>query len=230
MKDFIVYHNPEKMRADVQEVNALSIVTNKTPVDPSGCRIWLMSGRGRPRTFVLRSWFIVDSVEAGRGDGYKTKLSGKSGEVFDPVIELNDEPWFHDFKQNQGNFAFGFNAINEDRFVKALETVAARGTGIKKPKSSLPLGHSIHVSQQQHTVRLVLSDGSEREAAATGNNAAWLCVCGRKLPLVGRTGRKAHSADAFRVICPDCSRQYHVVPEDKDLGRVLEVREAEVEG
>ena len=225
MKDFVVYHNPEAMGVDVEAVDAFSIVTDKTSVDPRGIRVWLLSGRGRPRMFVLRSWFIVDSAEAGSGNGYKTKLSGKSGEVFDPVIELNNEPWFHDFKQNQGNFAFGFNAIKEDRFIKALETVATRGTGVKKPKSSLPPSRSIHVSQQQHTVRLVLSDGSEREATATGNNAAWLCACGRKLPLIGRTGRKAHPTDAFRVICPDCSRQYHVVPEDKDLGRVLEVRE-----
>lgn len=225
MRDFVVYHNPEAMGVDVEAVDAFSIVTDKTSVDPYGIRIWLLSGRGKPRTFVLRSWFIVDSVEPGRGDGYKTKLSGKSGEVFEPVIDLNNEDWFQDFKRNQGNFAFGFNAINEDRFIKALETVAARAIGLKKPNSSLPPSHSIHVSQQQHTVRLVLNDGSQREAAATGNNAAWLCVCGRKLPLVGRTGHKGHSANAFRVICPDCSRQYHVVPEDKDLGRVFEVRE-----
>jgi len=130
VRDFVVYHNPEKMGGDVERVDALSIVTNKRIADPSGDRVWLLSGRGNPRTYVLRSWFIVDSVESGSADGYETKLSGK-GEVFDPVIELNGEPWFEDFKREQGNFSFGLNRIN-DRFAKLLEELAAHSKGEKK--------------------------------------------------------------------------------------------------
>jgi hypothetical protein len=214
------------MDGDVESVDALSIVTDKRIADPYGDRVWLLSGRGNPRTFVLRSWFVVDSVESGANDGYETKLAGKSGEVFDPVIELNREPWFEDFKREQGNFGFGFNRI-KDRFAKALEEVAKLRRGQKKIQSH-STQRSIHISQQQKIVKLILLDGAEKEAVATGNNAAWLCVCGRKLPLLGRTGRKALASDGFKVICSDCSRQYHVIPEGKDLGRVLEVRETRV--
>jgi hypothetical protein len=194
VRDFVVYHNPKKMYGDVESIDALSIVTDKRIADPYGDRVWLLSGRGSPRTFVLRSWFIVDSVESGSDDGYETKLSGKSGEVFDPVIELNREPWFEDFKREQGNFGFGFNRIN-DRFAKVLEELADHSKGEKKLQShssqrSMP-------SQQQRLVKLILLDGAEKEAVATGNNAAWLCVCGRKLPWSAELGdKRLHPMDS----------------------------------
>jgi hypothetical protein len=81
------------------------------------------------------------------------------------------------------------------------------------------------MSQMQNTVMLVLLNGQRRDAVATGNNAAWICECPRKVPLIGRTGSKNAPSAASIVECPDCQRRYVVVPEDKDLGRVSEVRE-----
>jgi hypothetical protein len=81
------------------------------------------------------------------------------------------------------------------------------------------------MSQEQRLVPLVLRAGPQRQAVATGNNAAWQCSCGRSLPLLGRSGSLSGVSEARRVDCPNCRRQYFVVPEDKDRGRVLKVKE-----
>jgi hypothetical protein len=122
MKDFVVYHNPDVMGLSVEKVNGLSIVTDKKVNDIKGNRVWLITGEGTPRTFLLRSYFIVDRFEIG--DGYQTKLSGKDGKLFDPMLELNREEWFDDFKSSQGNFAFGLQRIKNDKYIYGLEDIA----------------------------------------------------------------------------------------------------------
>ena len=124
MKDFVMYHNPDAMGIEVESMPGLSIVTDKEPKGIEGSRIWLLTGRGSPRRYFLRSWFIVDRIEPEPTGRFKSKLSGTSGKVFDPMIELNQEPWFADFVRSQGRFAFGFQAIKEERFVKGLKRVA----------------------------------------------------------------------------------------------------------
>lgn len=81
------------------------------------------------------------------------------------------------------------------------------------------------MSQKQREVDLVFFDNKKRKAIATGNNAAWQCECDRELPLVGCSGSKKGPSAGSAVECPSCKRRYFVVPEDKDRGRVLEVRE-----
>lgn len=124
MKDFLVYHNPDAMKVDVTKVNAFAIVTNK-PVteDVIGNRVWLLTGTGRPRTFLLRSYFIVDQIEANV-DGFKTKLSGTTGRVFEPMIDLTNEEWFEELKKSQGNFAFGLQSVTDEKIVGRLERFA----------------------------------------------------------------------------------------------------------
>ena len=77
--------------------------------------------------------------------------------------------------------------------------------------------------QKQKNVDLIFRAGSRGQAVATGNNAAWLCPCGRALPLVGRTGFLKGPSASMQVGCPDCQRQYFVRPKNKDQGPVLEV-------
>lgn len=81
------------------------------------------------------------------------------------------------------------------------------------------------MSQKQEIVNLIVRDGSRRQAVATGNNAAWLCACGRLLPLLGRTGLLKGPSAATEIRCPDCDRRYFVRPKNKDQGPVLEVIE-----
>ena len=103
------------------------VVTDKQVSDVRGNRVWLITGEGHPRTFFLHSHFIVDEIERGSDAGYNTKLSGRAGSAFEPMIELNTEDWFPDFKRSQGNFGFGFQPIKDFRFVKGLEMVAGLG-------------------------------------------------------------------------------------------------------
>ncbi len=124
MKDFVVYHNPDAMAESVKDVNAFEIVTNKKVVDVYGDRVWLLTGEGSPRRFLLRSHFIVDQMDSG-GE-FATRLSGRVGRAFDPMIELNNEEWFDEFKKSQGNFAFGLQRVKDQRFVHGLEGVADR--------------------------------------------------------------------------------------------------------
>ena len=84
------------------------------------------------------------------------------------------------------------------------------------------------MAQQQHRVALVFLDGSEGEAAATGNNAAWTCRCGFDLPLVARTGLVGGGLEErYLVDCPACTRTYTVIPEGGDWGRVERVQEVD---
>jgi len=123
MKDYIVYHNPDVMGVEVTNADGRSVVTNKKVGDVRGSRIWLLTGQGSPRSFSLRSYFIVEEIESGIGDGFETRLSGVTGEVFDPMLPLNDEVWFDDFKQSQGNFGFGFQTVSEARFIQGFEAL-----------------------------------------------------------------------------------------------------------
>ena len=83
----------------------------------------------------------------------------------------------------------------------------------------------VDMSQEQKLVSLLLKSGKAAQAIATGNNAAWLCPCGRALPLVGRSGAVKGVSENTKVKCPTCERSYFVVPDGYDQAAVLEVRE-----
>jgi hypothetical protein len=76
--------------------------------------------------------------------------------------------------------------------------------------------------QKQEIVPIIFSDRPPREAVATGNNAAWLCKCGRTL--LGRSGMFSGPTSGYNVNCP-CGCSYYVQPKDKNLGKVLHVIE-----
>lgn len=79
--------------------------------------------------------------------------------------------------------------------------------------------------QAQNGVPLVFQQGPAGLATATGNNAAWLCVCGRADPLVGRSGAVAGPTPGTEVVCPACKRRYFVRPDGYDQAAVLRVEE-----
>ena len=79
--------------------------------------------------------------------------------------------------------------------------------------------------QEQRLIPLVLFKREPGQAMATGNSAAWICVCRQPLPLLGHSGSLKGVAPDTRIDCPACGRRYFVVPDGKDRGPVLEVRE-----
>ena len=50
--------------------------------------------------------------------------------------------------------------------------------------------------------------GNKDEARAEGNNAAWICECEDKIPLVGRCYFQFD--DTCFSVCPSCQRKYRV--------------------
>jgi hypothetical protein len=79
--------------------------------------------------------------------------------------------------------------------------------------------------QEQRQIPLRLSNGVQKIAIAFGNNAAWLCICERMLPLLGRTGSVKGVAENTRIDCPDCERRYFVLPDGYDQAAAREVIE-----
>lgn len=113
MQHFVVYHNPDVMGYPVLDVERLAIYTNKRRNDAVGGRVWLITGEGKPRVYKLRSTFIVDSISSSDKSEFEARVTGKEGHLFHPMPVLNPEPWFRQFIEKQGNFAFGFQPIND---------------------------------------------------------------------------------------------------------------------
>ena len=123
--EFLCYHSPEKMGYPASEVRSLEILTNKrVSSDVVGARVWLVTGEGRPRTYYLRGWFRIDTIESGDDEGYRLRIAGREGRRLHPMPVLNEEPWFARLRRSQGSFAFGFQAIGDASLVRALEGVA----------------------------------------------------------------------------------------------------------
>ena len=128
MQHFVVYHNPAVMGYPVIDVARLAIYTNKKRADAVGGRVWLITGEGSPRIFKLRSTFIVQAVESSDKPEFAALVTGREGHLFLPMPSLNSLPWFAQLKKKQGNFAFGFQPINDpdvEAGLKALYVVPA---------------------------------------------------------------------------------------------------------
>lgn len=67
----------------------------------------------------------------------------------------------------------------------------------------------IDVPLKLFTVPVHFQGGAQSLAQAEGNNAAWMCCCGRGIPLVGRCYYQF--GDTCFTVCPECSRKYRVV-------------------
>jgi hypothetical protein len=120
-RDYVVYHNPDVMGYSATGAKPLSIVTNKPVKSAIGKRVWLITGEGNPRKYYLRSWFIVDEISSGEKQGFETRLTGTEGEVFDPLVPIEEGEWWDNFRTSQGNFAFGFSAIKDAETIQHLE-------------------------------------------------------------------------------------------------------------
>jgi hypothetical protein len=77
--------------------------------------------------------------------------------------------------------------------------------------------------QKQNTILVNFGNGLKGKSVATGNNAAWRCICGSAEILIGRTGQLNSVSVKSLVVCPVCPREYRVVPEGKDRGRAERV-------
>lgn len=91
--------------------------------DVVGSRVWLIAGEGSPRKYKLRAMFIISAIEASDKPAFKNKVTGKAGQLLNPMPILNAEPWFPAFVEEQGRFAFGFNQIKNTLAIERLRAI-----------------------------------------------------------------------------------------------------------
>jgi hypothetical protein len=110
------------MGYDASTITEFAILTNKpAPQDIIGSKVWLLTGRGRPRSYFLVLWFMADEVKSSVR-GFSTCIRGDQGAFLKPTICLDQEEWFPDLRRSQANFV-GFRSISDERFVRGLESV-----------------------------------------------------------------------------------------------------------
>ena len=131
MRNFVVYHNSDAMGYPAIDVGSLAIYTKKVRSDAVGGRIWLIAGEGRPRVYKLRATFIVDAVGVSDKIEFFAKVSGKEGHLFYPMPALNAASWFQQFRKKQGNFAFGFQPINDSTVEDGLQGLLSSSVGCR---------------------------------------------------------------------------------------------------
>jgi hypothetical protein len=80
--------------------------------------------------------------------------------------------------------------------------------------------------QEQRVIPLVLFRRAPSEAVGVADYAAWICVCRRSQPLLGRAATAQPVLESSKVKCPDCGRGYVVVAatSGKEV-KAVEVRE-----
>jgi hypothetical protein len=136
MKDYVVYEHPERMVYTATGVDSLAIALKKAASATRGGRVWVIAGARKPRTFSLRSVLHIDSGDRSTRQRYKNAGTARAAyQLFDPMLPLDDEPWFPEFKRVHRNFNFGYRAIKNPRFVRGLiRVVSARFTNSRSKR------------------------------------------------------------------------------------------------
>lgn len=117
---YLVYHNPDTMGYDVRTIEGFSIVTTRPVGKAIGCRVWLITGRGTPRSYARTHTFIAETLETDIQQTGVNRVSASTGIKFGPEIRIDQLSWFPDFQRTMGNFGFGFQRIADERFITAL--------------------------------------------------------------------------------------------------------------
>lgn len=117
MKQFVAYHNVNKMGCDFEVVDEFCFFSNKATnflLQTVGARVWIISGlqNGKKKSYHLEGVFIPDQVIESEDNNFSHAISGAIGVVFNPGINLNDLKWFPDFLKSQSNFSIGIASIN----------------------------------------------------------------------------------------------------------------------
>jgi hypothetical protein len=125
MADFVVYHTADRMGYSAAAVRGFSLLTNKNVPSVIGSKLWLITGEGTPRVYYLRGHFTPNRRTRTEESGFMWLVEGPptSGVKLPRKrwAVLNGRPWFVDFRRSQGNFAFGLQAIRDERFIRELE-------------------------------------------------------------------------------------------------------------
>ena len=73
--------------------------------------------------YFLRATFLISDVVKSDKPDFENLVTGKDGQLFDPMPFLSDEVWFPGFRKKQGNFGFGFNVIKQADVLAGLREI-----------------------------------------------------------------------------------------------------------
>ena len=80
-----------------------------------------------------------------------------------------------------------------------------------QPHSTIPVSFLLNGEMRQMTA-----------ASLSGNNAAWLCVCGYRLPLIWSGLHPPQVAKPKPTGCPECKRVYEGVTDGGTIPTAIE--------
>lgn len=125
MRQFIAYHNTEKMGYPLHEGEPLRLLTNKPVNHLLQNTVWFITGEGATRQYSLGSVFRVTEVGDGDEDGFKRFAAGP-GHVFQPPIPIRDMDWFPEVLRVTGHFGLGVQEVKDESVVAGLRQLAAQ--------------------------------------------------------------------------------------------------------
>jgi Domain of unknown function (DUF3883) len=128
MKNYVGYHNFDRMGYSYEEADPFSLATTKSVSHMLGNKVWVIAGTGKPRSYSLMSYFIVDEIGDYGENGFEKAIYGSEGEEFPQGILLDNLEWIKAFVRSQSNFSLGLQPI-KDEFVLLFE-------GLISPKQS----------------------------------------------------------------------------------------------
>lgn len=121
MKNYLLYHNPEKMGYSLDTVTDFIGFTDRKVKDENiESKVWLITGEGRPKEYFLKMYFMIEDVKSGAEKNFKTKLVGNKGKILDSMIRIDSLPWFEGFKKQMAYF-IGFAEIKHQKYIDELE-------------------------------------------------------------------------------------------------------------
>jgi hypothetical protein len=125
MRNFIQYHNVEKMGYSASKLTEPKLHTDKSVKNLSSNRVWLISGEGSsPKDFYLSAVFRVNRVSADtfHHPEFKNSAYGE-GHIIGEKIRLNGISWFENLKSSLNNFKNGLSEIDDPVIIGELEAV-----------------------------------------------------------------------------------------------------------
>ena len=195
MRNFVAYHNAEKMGYDYEPSGDYSFFSRKALAfleKAIGETIWVINGaRSGGRTiYTLCAIYTPDQVVVADDATFEYIVSGSIGHDFNPPIELNDLLWFQGFLKSQANFSLGINEIKDKFAIENLTTLtsgvdivslfASESTSLPEDIDVLDIGATeglgVYVSHlRRERNRTVIDSKKERVLAEHGRLTCEVC-------------------------------------------------------
>lgn len=148
MRHYVAYHNAERMGYSVEESEPFTVATSKPVAHLEGCQVWVIAGKGKPRSYSLVSTFVVDDFNEYGKNGFDNYIEGSEGQTFLGGILLDGLEWIRDFVKSQSNFSLGLQPI-QDRFIPLFQGLV---TELQRPRENINPVKTVSASEYRKQV------------------------------------------------------------------------------